>query len=141
MDGNSLHSIVNMKPQFTYKCAIYGEYSSLNFWDQVIGVFVTSFFYLILRYHIFHLVYSYQCPMLHQVKGSPVVAKNVLDAFKEIHARGIYHGDVRSENILVRPDDSVVVIDFEASEMNADPDLLDVEMKEVKALVSRFNQF
>ena len=75
-----------------------------------------------------------KCPMLHQVDANPTITKNVLNAFKEIHARGIYHGDIRSENILVRPDNSVVVIDFESSEMNADPDLLDAEIEEVKAL-------
>jgi thiamine kinase-like enzyme len=77
--------------------------------------------------------------MLHQVKSSPTVIENVLNAFKEIHARGICHGDIRFENILVRPNESVVVIDFEASGMTADPYLLDAEMDEVKALVSRLN--
>lgn len=73
--------------------------------------------------------------MLYQVKYNPKIAKNVIKAFKEIHARNVYHGDVRCENILVRPDHSVVVIDFELSEMDADPVSLNAEMKEVKSLL------
>ena len=60
--------------------------------------------------------------------------KNVIKAFTEIHRRRVYHGDVRGENILVRPDNSVVIIDFEMSEMDADQELLDSEMEEVKDL-------
>jgi eukaryotic-like serine/threonine-protein kinase len=36
----------------------------------------------------------------------------LLDAFAEIHRRGILHGDVHPGNILVRPDGSVCVLDF-----------------------------
>ncbi len=46
------------------------------------------------------------------------------------------HGEVQCKNILVRPDHSVVVIDFESSEMDADPASLDAEMKEVKYLLA-----
>ena len=74
--------------------------------------------------------------MLYQVKYNPKIARNVVKAFKEIHARKVCHGDVRSENILVRPDDSVVVIDFELSKMDADPDSLSAEMREVKYLLA-----
>ena len=74
--------------------------------------------------------------MLYQVKYNSKIAKNVIMAFKEIHARKVVHGDVRCENILVRPDHSVVVIDFESSVMDADPDSLDVEMREVKYLLA-----
>ena len=74
--------------------------------------------------------------MLYQVKYNPGIEKNVIKAFKEIHARKVYHGDVRCENILVRPDHSVVVIDFELSEMDADPVSLNAEMKEVKYLLA-----
>lgn len=74
--------------------------------------------------------------MLYQVKCNPKIAKNVVKAFKEIHARKVCHGDVRGENILVRLDCSVVVIDFESSEMDADPALLNAEMKEVKNLLA-----
>ena len=74
--------------------------------------------------------------MLYQVKYNSKIANNVIKAFKEIHARKVYHGDVRCENILIRPDHSVVVIDFEASEMDADPGLLNAEMREVKNLLA-----
>ena len=73
--------------------------------------------------------------MLYQVKYDSNIANNVIKAFKEIHARKVCHGDVRCENILVRPDHSVVVIDFESSEMDADPDSLNAEMREVMYLL------
>ena len=79
--------------------------------------------------------------MLYQVKGNATISQNVLTAFREIHTRGIHHGDVRPENILVRRDNSVVIVDFEASEMNVDDqEVLEAEMDEVKALVQRFNR-
>ena len=74
--------------------------------------------------------------MLYQVKYYPKIANNVIKAFKEIHARKVCHGDVRCENILVRPYHSVVVIDFESSAMDADPDSLNAEMREVKYLLA-----
>ena len=57
---------------------------------------------------------------LSQVKLDSTIAKNVIKAFGELHSRKVCHGDVRVENILVRPNGSVVVIDFETSIMNAD---------------------
>ena len=74
--------------------------------------------------------------MLYQVKYNPKIGKNVIKAFNEIHARKVCHGDVRCENILVRPNHSVVVIDFETSELDADPASLNAEMKEVKYLLA-----
>lgn len=74
--------------------------------------------------------------MLYQVKVNPIIKRNVIKAFREIHSRRVYHGDVRCENILVRPDNSVVIIDFERSEMNVDPVWLKDEMKEVKHLLA-----
>ena len=74
--------------------------------------------------------------MLYQVKYTGKLANTVIKAFKEIHARKVCHGDVRCENILVRPDHWVVVIDFESSEVDADPDSLDTEMREVKYLLA-----
>ena len=73
--------------------------------------------------------------MLYKVQYNPTVAKNILHAFSELHARKIWHGDVREENILVRSDNTVVVIDFEWSEINAQPDKLEAEMEEVKTLL------
>ena len=72
--------------------------------------------------------------MLYQVRQNPQITKNIIKAFTEIHKRRVYHGDVRVENILVRPDNSVVIIDFEMSEMDADQELLDAEMDEVRRL-------
>jgi tRNA A-37 threonylcarbamoyl transferase component Bud32 len=74
--------------------------------------------------------------MLYQVNYTPQIGRNVLRAFKQIHARGICHGDVRPENILVRPDQSVVVIDFEMSEVMAPREALVSEMSEVKGLLA-----
>ena len=75
--------------------------------------------------------------MVYQVEPNPNIVKNILNAFRKIHARKLYHGDIRMENILVRPDNSVVIIDFEKSVVNADQALLSEEMKEVKLLLSR----
>jgi tRNA A-37 threonylcarbamoyl transferase component Bud32 len=74
--------------------------------------------------------------MLSQVRYNSTIAKNVIRAFKEIHARNVCHGDVRVENILVRSDNSVVVIDFEMSEMDADSETLNAELEEVKSLLT-----
>lgn len=74
--------------------------------------------------------------MLYQVPFNSTISRNVVKAFKELHARGVYHGDVRGENILVRCDYSVVVVDFEGSEMAADKDLLKEEMQQVKSLLA-----
>jgi thiamine kinase-like enzyme len=74
--------------------------------------------------------------MLYQVKVTPKIKRNVIKAFMEIHSRRVYHGDVRCENILVRPDNSVVIIDFERSEMDVDLVSLNDEMLEVKHLLA-----
>jgi thiamine kinase-like enzyme len=74
--------------------------------------------------------------MLYQVEFNSTIARNVVNAFKEIHVRGVYHGDVRVENVLVREDDSIVLIDFEWSRMSADENLLVEEMKQVKSLLA-----
>lgn len=74
--------------------------------------------------------------MLYQVKGNGRISQTVLTAFHEIHSRGIHHRDIRSENILIGADSSVVIVDFEASQMKVDDqEPLDAEMNEVKALV------
>jgi DNA-binding helix-hairpin-helix protein with protein kinase domain len=74
--------------------------------------------------------------MLYQVEYNSKIAENVLKAFKALHAKKLHHGDVRVENILVRSDNSVVVVDFESSEINADPKMLSAEMEEVKSLLA-----
>lgn len=76
--------------------------------------------------------------MLYQLKYNPKIGRNVIKAFNEIHARAVCHGDIRAENILVRPDQSVVMIDFEMSENKASGEALMSEMKEVKHLLATF---
>lgn len=36
-------------------------------------------------------------------------------AFEKIHALGVVHGDIRKENVMVREDESVWIIDFDLS--------------------------
>jgi hypothetical protein len=77
-----------------------------------------------------------KCPMLCQVKFNSMIAINVLNAFKEIHAKKVYHGDARAENILVKPDNSVVIVDFERSIIDADEDMLVREMRELESILA-----
>jgi serine/threonine protein kinase len=70
------------------------------------------------------------------VKVTLNIKRNIIKAFKEIHARRVYHEDIRSENILIRPDNSVVIIDFERSEIDIDLISLNDEMEEVKHLLA-----
>ena len=74
--------------------------------------------------------------MLYQVNFNPIIKRNILKAFAQIHARKVCHGDVRVENILVKPDNSVVIIDFETSVAQAPRDRLRAEAREVKALLA-----
>jgi tRNA A-37 threonylcarbamoyl transferase component Bud32 len=46
-----------------------------------------------------------------------------------IHTRGILHGDICPENILIKGVSSVVLIDFERSEVDTDTALLAEERK------------
>jgi len=78
----------------------------------------------------------YWCPMLLEIKYTAKIGRNVVNAFKDIHARGVCHGDVRCENILVRLDGTVVLVDFEMSTIDADEDELNTEMREVKNLLA-----
>jgi len=43
------------------------------------------------------------------------VVKNITAAFNAIHELGVIHGDVRRQNIMVKADQSIVIIDFEIS--------------------------
>lgn len=61
--------------------------------------------------------------------------RNVSEAFSSIHALGVRHGDVRKENILVRDDESVVLIDFERSGFDASLEDLEDEDNEVEELL------
>jgi tRNA A-37 threonylcarbamoyl transferase component Bud32 len=74
--------------------------------------------------------------MLHEIKYAPKVGRNVINAFKKIHARGVSHGDIRCENILVQSDGAAVIVDFEMSTIDADEEELNAEMREVKYLLA-----
>jgi serine/threonine protein kinase len=74
--------------------------------------------------------------MLHQVTPNPMISKNVVAAYQEIHARGVLHRDVRPQNILVRSDNSVVVVDFELSDLYTDAEVFEAEMKEVSGMLA-----
>ena len=58
--------------------------------------------------------------MLHQVAFSSIIGQNVIEAFIQIHERRVLHGDIRCENILVRKDGSVCIVDFEVATMNVE---------------------
>ena len=70
-----------------------------------------------------------------------MVVKNVLDAFHSIHALGVFHGDVRKENILVREDESVMIIDFEKSVLDDVPaEQMTAEDEVVRALLDELRE-
>ena len=73
--------------------------------------------------------------MLHQVPFSSIIGQNIIEAFTQIHERGVLHGDIRSENILVGKDGSVCIVDFEMATMDAEKEELETEMSEVKGLL------
>ena len=73
--------------------------------------------------------------MLSKVTVTTAIEKNVIAVYMTLHERGIYHGDVRGPNILVRGDDSVVVLDFERSCANADRMMLLEEEDEVRHML------
>jgi serine/threonine protein kinase len=62
-------------------------------------------------------------PILSEVECNEVIARNVLNVFKEIHTRKECHRDIRQENIHVKSDNSVVIVDFERSSIDATEDL------------------
>ena len=66
---------------------------------------------------------------------TPQIEKNVVEAFKKLHQHNVYHGDIRGANIIVRSDESVVIVDFERSVLNADRMMLIEEEDEVRHLL------
>ncbi|WP_221032920.1 lipopolysaccharide kinase InaA family protein [Actomonas aquatica] len=52
----------------------------------------------------------------------PAIIRQVTDALVELNQRGIQHRDVRAENILLRPDGTIVVLDFDQARPHADAD-------------------
>ena len=73
--------------------------------------------------------------MLSDTKVTPRIEKNIIQAFKMLHSHGVYHGDVRAANVLVRKDESVVLIDFERSVLNVDKMMLLEEEDEVRHML------
>lgn len=64
-----------------------------------------------------------------------IAEANVISAFKTLHNRRICHGDVRPPNVIVRADNSVVLVDFERSVSNADGMMLLEEEDEVRHML------
>ena len=73
--------------------------------------------------------------MLYDTKVTPRIEKNIMQAFKVLHSHAVYHGDVRAANVLVRKDESVVLIDFERSVLNVDKMMLLEEEDEVRHML------
>ena len=76
-----------------------------------------------------------QGTILSEVVVTPQIERNVVEAFKELHQHNVCHGDIRAANIIVRPDESVVIIDFERCVLNADRMMLIEEEDEVRHLL------
>ena len=70
-----------------------------------------------------------------EVVVTPQIERNIVRAFKELHHHNVYHGDIRAANIIVKPDESVVLIDFERSVLNADRMMLIEEEDEVRHML------
>jgi RIO-like serine/threonine protein kinase len=64
------------------------------------------------------------------------IEANTIEAFKTLHSYGVCHGDVRAANVLVRKNESVVLIDFERSMLNADKMMLVEEEDEVRHMLA-----
>jgi tRNA A-37 threonylcarbamoyl transferase component Bud32 len=65
------------------------------------------------------------------------VVNNVTRAFQLIHEAGVIHGDVRKENILVKGDGSVVIVDFELGEFeDVSDEIMKMEDDVVRKLLS-----
>ena len=73
--------------------------------------------------------------ILSKVVVTPQIEKNVVEAFKKLHEHNVCHGDIRGANIIVRSDESVVIVDFERSVLNADRMMLMKEEDEVRYLL------
>lgn len=73
--------------------------------------------------------------MLSDMNITRRIEENTVQAFKTLHSYGVYHGDVRAANVLVRKDESIVLIDFERSVLNADKMMLLEEEDEVRHML------
>ena len=66
---------------------------------------------------------------------TPTIEDNVIAAFDMLHKRGICHGDIRAPNVLVKDDNSVVIVDFERSCVNANRMMVIEEQDEVRHML------
>ena len=67
------------------------------------------------------------------------IKNNVVAAYKALHERGVLHGDIRGENVLVLRDGSVRIIDFDNASLlpEEDVDLTRREDDEVVIMLDR----
>ena len=73
--------------------------------------------------------------MLSDTKVTSQIEKNIIQAFKMLHSLGVCHGDVRAANVLIRKDESVMLIDFERSMLNVGKMMLLEEEDEVRHML------
>ena len=73
--------------------------------------------------------------MLSDVHITPHIKANILRAFKELRSHRVAHGDIRSVNIIVRDDESVVIVDFERGVLNVSDPTLAEEREKVKGIL------
>lgn len=73
--------------------------------------------------------------MLCDTEVTPQIEENVIQTFKVLHSKGVCHGDVRAANVLVQKDESVMLIDFERSVLNADKMMFLEEEDEIRLML------
>lgn len=54
---------------------------------------------------------------------------------RRMHKAGVLHGDIHAKNIIVRDDNSVVLIDFERSQMSASRSAMKEESVDIRDMV------
>jgi len=69
-----------------------------------------------------------------------MVEDKIKKAYHELHQRKVLHGDVHPGNILVSPDKSVFIVDFEFSRTAVESKFLESEMSQVTKLLEQMNR-
>ena len=62
--------------------------------------------------------------------------RELLDALAAIHARGILHGDLHKDNILVTADRRIMILDFAAAQLEAPAAAMEAEMTELSEMLA-----